>query len=116
MLCFVCYFVPVVMLLLFTFIVNEIIISIRCDRWWEKLLGCGQGEGCFSYPDNEHSLKKTSDSIDDFENNVSSSTSCYWKLYYNFSHHRSQRFITFTLSSDFKAFLFTDVDDFDMMH
>jgi len=25
MLCFVCYFVPVVMLLLFTFIVNEII-------------------------------------------------------------------------------------------
>jgi hypothetical protein len=51
----------------------------------------------------------------------------------NFSHHRSQRFITrcikaqqgfynvliqitFTLSSNFKAFLFTDVDDFDMMH
>jgi hypothetical protein len=24
--------------------------------------------------------------------------------------------ITFTLSSNFKAFLFTDVDDFDMMH
>ena len=51
----------------------------------------------------------------------------------SFSHHRSQRFITrcikaqqgfynvliqttFTLSSNFKAFLFTDVDDFDMMH
>ena len=31
----------------------------RCDRWWEKLLGCGRGEGCWSYPDNEHSLKKT---------------------------------------------------------
>ena len=54
----------------------------RCDRCWEKLLGCERGEGCFSYPDNEHSLKKTSDSIDDFENNVSSSTSCYWKLYF----------------------------------
>jgi hypothetical protein len=40
------------------------------------------GEGCWSYPDNEHSLKKTWDSIDNFENNVSSSTSCYWKLYF----------------------------------
>ena len=31
----------------------------RCDRLWEKLLSCGRGEGCWSYPDNEHSLKKT---------------------------------------------------------
>jgi hypothetical protein len=54
----------------------------HCDRWWEKLLSCGQREGCWSYPDNEHSLKKTWDSIDDFENNISSSTSCYWKLYF----------------------------------
>ena len=54
----------------------------RCDRWWEKLLSCGRRKGCWSYPDNEHSLKKTWDSIDDFENNVSSSTSCYWKLYF----------------------------------
>ena len=25
------------------------------DRWWEKLLSCGRREGCWSYPDNEHS-------------------------------------------------------------
>ena len=34
-------------------------LGFRCDRWWEKLLSCGRGEGCWSYPDNEHSLKKT---------------------------------------------------------
>ena len=60
---------------------NTTVIN-HCDRWWEKLLGCGRGEGCWSYPDNEHSLKKTWDSIDDCENNASSSTSCYWKLYF----------------------------------
>jgi hypothetical protein len=54
------------------------IFYISCKHF----LGCGRGEGCWSYPDNEHSLKKTWDSIDDFENNVSSSTSCYWKLYF----------------------------------
>ena len=36
---------------------NTTVIN-HCDRWWEKLLGCGRGEGCWSYPDNEHSLKK----------------------------------------------------------
>ena len=34
---------------------DKVKVRNRCDRWWEKLLGCGQGEGCFSYPDNEHS-------------------------------------------------------------
>jgi hypothetical protein len=28
----------------------------RCDRWWEKLLSCGRGEECWSYPDNELNL------------------------------------------------------------
>jgi hypothetical protein len=70
---------------------------------------------CWSYPDNEHPLKKTWDSIDDFENNVSSSTSCYWKLYFCLLNIFLYLFV-WVCRLNFKAFLFTDVDDFDMMH
>ena len=38
---------------------DKVKVINRCDRWWEKLLGRGREEGCWSYPDNEHSLKKT---------------------------------------------------------
>jgi hypothetical protein len=38
---------------------DKVKVINRCDQWWEKLLGCGRGEGCWAYPDNEHSLKKT---------------------------------------------------------
>ena len=38
---------------------DKVKVINRYDQWWEKLLGCGRGEGCWSYPDNEHSLKKT---------------------------------------------------------
>jgi hypothetical protein len=41
MLCFVCYLVPVVMLLLFTFIVDEII-----SLWYDLNKACDGGKSC----------------------------------------------------------------------
>ena len=29
---------------------DKVKVINRYDQWWEKLLGCGRGEGCWSYP------------------------------------------------------------------